>query len=76
MLFPVNKKEKKCQERTTRRRKRRKKEGSAADGRFGCLGEYGEMIKETESRPQREKDSVFSLVYLEVQTTQFHTADS
>lgn len=36
------------------------------------------MIKVTESRPQTEKNSVFSLLYLEVQTTQFHTvlADS
>lgn len=57
MLFPDNNnKKKKCQERTTRRRRGRKKEGSAADGRFSCLGEYGEMIKETESRPQKERE--------------------
>lgn len=47
---------------------------SAADGRFSCLGAYRKMIKATESRPQTEKNSVFSLLHLEVQTTQIHTA--
>lgn len=32
------------------------------------------MIKVTESGPQTEKNSVFSLIHLEVQKTRFHTA--
>lgn len=34
------------------------------------------MIKVTESRPQTGKNSVFSLLYLEVQKTRFHIAES
>ena len=48
-------------------------ERSTAVGRFSCLGENREMIKVSKSK-WTEKNSLFSLLYLEVHKTPFHTA--